>query len=57
LLSDGSSDKTVYSASDSDNKLSISSDDNDIDNIRYKKFESDSGDEFINEDNINVSKK
>lgn len=26
----------VYSASDSDNKLSISSDDNDIDIIRYK---------------------
>ena len=57
LLSDGSSDKTIYSASDSDNKWSISSNDNDIDIIRYKKFKSDSGDEFINEDNINISKK
>lgn len=38
MLSDGSSDKTVYSASDSDNEWSISSDDNDIDIIRYKKI-------------------
>jgi hypothetical protein len=63
LLGDGSSDKTIYGASDLENEWNISSDDDDDDddgdiyNTRYKKSKSYSSEEFIDENNINISKK